>query len=145
MAGRPHEVLWLDGLEEAWFTLGRPQYLSVLQAASLVFSRPLAMEWNRRAELLVSLGLARKAIFDPWTTVADEDPLHVTQAALDHFCQRPDAPGSVVIPIGYEDRIPPFSGMIVWTLRYPHLAWSFPSKKRRVIGSYGIVPCAAKL
>jgi hypothetical protein len=145
MAGRPQEVLWLDGLEEAWFTLGHPQYLSALQAASSVFSRPLAVEWHRRAELLASLGLVRRAIFQPWATIADDDDrLHVTQAGLDSFCQRQGAPGSVVIPIEYEESTAPFSGMIVWTLHHPHHMLGFPTKKR-LIGSYAIVPCAPKL
>jgi hypothetical protein len=144
MAGRPKEVLWVDGLEEAWFTLGRPQYLSPLQAASAVFSRPLAMEWHRRAELLASLGLARNATFHPWATQADDDSLHVTQAGLDDFCQRPDAPGSVIIPFDYGELIAPFSGMIVWTLREPHRMLGLPAKSR-LIGSYGIIPCAARL
>jgi hypothetical protein len=142
MEGRPKEVLWLDGLEEAWLTLGRPQYLSALQAASSVFSRPLTVEWHQRAELLVSLGLARSSIFRPWATPADDDSLRVTQAGLDQFCRRQEAPGSVVIPFVVGESIVPFSGMIIWNLGQPHRMLGFPAKSR-LIGSYGIVPCAA--
>ncbi|HEY4846861.1 MAG TPA: hypothetical protein VIH87_03460 [Methylocella sp.] len=42
---RQGEVLWIGGLSEAWFFLGRPQWASPLQGGPIVFSAALAAKW----------------------------------------------------------------------------------------------------
>jgi hypothetical protein len=55
---RQGEVLWIDGLAEAWFVLGRPQWAAPLQGGPIIFSPILAAEWRRRVQLLMDLRLA---------------------------------------------------------------------------------------
>lgn len=44
-----------DAAPFAWFTLGRPNYLSLDQSAGVVFSRATALEVKRRSEILLPL------------------------------------------------------------------------------------------
>src|SRR2546430_8838822 len=55
---RQGEVLWIDGLNEAWFFLGRPQWASPLQGNPAIFSSALAAEWRKRMQDLMGLRLA---------------------------------------------------------------------------------------
>ncbi len=41
LASRPGEVLWVDGLTEAWYLAGRPQWASPQQGVSSIFSAEL--------------------------------------------------------------------------------------------------------
>ena len=144
-AGRKPEVLWLDDEADAWFALGRPQYFSPQQGVSIVFSRPLAGLWADRAGTLVGLGLVPRSVFAPWKLAADDDRIRVTQAAIDSFCARPDAPGLVIVP--RDGAVPALRDMVVWRLptplhrSHPHVS----SDDRRRIDGYGIVPCAPPL
>src|SRR3984893_6628470 len=54
---RQGEVLWIDGLSEAWFILGRPQWASPLQGNPAIFSSELAAEWRNRMQVLMDLRL----------------------------------------------------------------------------------------
>lgn len=54
------EVLWVDSRPEraamnTWMLLQRPNYLSETQAPNALFSRPAAMEMNRRADVISRL------------------------------------------------------------------------------------------
>ena len=56
------EVLWFDGPLYAWLLLERPNYISVLQTGTALFSRPAALEMQRREhEVLDFLYYARLA------------------------------------------------------------------------------------
>jgi hypothetical protein len=136
--------LWLDGLAEPWYALGRPQYLSPQQAVSIVFSRPLAMEWRRRAEALVALGLARTTIFRPWAPAGDDDRIHVTQETIDHFCARLDAPGVILMPIERGAPPPRIAGMVPWHLPSPrYIVERHSTDEWHIVTDYGMIPCAA--
>jgi hypothetical protein len=50
------EVLWLWNPLPTWLLLQRPSYLSLSQGAGLLFSRPLALEIDRRARTMHGLG-----------------------------------------------------------------------------------------
>jgi hypothetical protein len=71
---RQGEVLWIDGLAEAWFVLGRPQWASPLQGIPIIFSSPLAAEWRRQMQLLMDLRLADQKSFAPWSAPATRQP-----------------------------------------------------------------------
>jgi hypothetical protein len=143
-AGRSREVLWLDGLAEPWYALGRPQYLSPQQAVSIVFSRPLAMEWRRRAQALVALGLARTTIFKPWAPAGDDDRIHVTQEAIDRFCARLDAPGVILMPIERDTPPPRIAGMVPWHLPTPrYVVERHATDEWHIVTDYGMIPCGA--
>ena len=81
----------------AWFTLRRPNYLSIDQSAGVVFSRRTALEIARRAEVLRPLMFPDYRVLDkrhaakrhaashskgPW-------PRPLTIALLDHICADP--------------------------------------------------------
>jgi hypothetical protein len=77
----------------AWFTLGRPNYLSVNQSSGVVFSRATAMEVKRRSEVLAPLidpsykvmtFLARKA---GAREAPDDKDKPLTSAALIGLCR----------------------------------------------------------
>jgi len=51
IASRSGEVLWIDGLAEAWFLTGRPQWASPQQGVSTIFS-PGAREHVARADAI---------------------------------------------------------------------------------------------
>jgi MFS family permease len=79
----------------AWFTLGRPSYLSVDQSAGVVFSRATALEIRRRSEMLRPIGEPAYKILDrierqradPHKKVPEPPPL--TAAALTSICEDP--------------------------------------------------------
>jgi hypothetical protein len=79
----------------AWFTLGRPSYLSVDQSAGVVFSRATALEVRRRAEVLLPIGEPDYQILaqiqrnraKPDKKPAEPPPL--TAAALSSICRDP--------------------------------------------------------
>src|SRR5215510_1111644 len=71
---RQGEILWLTGNTEAWFWLGRANWLACIQGASIVFSRPLAMFFGERAKFLIELDLAGADVLEPWSHVAARYP-----------------------------------------------------------------------
>jgi hypothetical protein len=141
---RPGEILWLDGLTESWLLLGRPQWQSAQQAVSIVFSRPLAMEWRARTRLLMGLGLAQANSLTPWRPLDDPAPLQVSRHALATLCARPDAPSWIVAPLG--DGVPPPEVSFArWTLPVPFFAMrtkvdAFVWDR---IDGYAVIPCAS--
>lgn len=142
-AGHRQEVFWIGPRADAWFALRRPQYFTLQQGASIVFSRPLAREWMRRGDALIELGLVQKNVYSPWRPAATDDREKVTQAAIDGLCARPDAPGLVVFP--HSPREPGLRDMVFWPLPAPLFFgrdYVSGGEIERVEG-YGIVPCAA--
>jgi hypothetical protein len=99
VASRPGEVLWLDGEAEAWLVLGRANWITNLQGASIVFSRPLAAAWSERMNRLIAAGLASeidRAPFHPAGPRRLDAPPAGTIADL---CAAPDAPAWIVVPL----------------------------------------------
>ena len=141
------DVLWLDGMGEAWFSLRRPQYLSAQQAVSIVFSRPLAMEWRRRARLLVEAGLVRRSILRPFTTAADDDRPRVTADAIARFCRGAEAPGTIVLPVEAGAPPPRQAGVSLWLLPAPLYSYEahISSQEWHEITAYAAIPCAASV
>lgn len=143
-SGRPHEVLWLGGIAEPWFMLGWRQYFSPQQAVGIVFSRPLAMEWRRRADLLISLGLVHPDVFTPWKPLSDDDRIRPTATALERLCRRADAPGIIVVPQQDDVAAIERGGAITWSAP-PH-SWAAERRAspewHRVTG-WTALPCAA--
>ena len=123
-AGRSPEIFWVDGGSESWIALGRPQWLSHLQAVGIGFSRPLALEWQRRADIALAHGLVRPSVVH--RAVAG-DPLTMTEAGVRAFCALPGAPGAIVLP----PEAPVLPGLA-------GLSWRLGAA-----GTYRFVPCAA--
>ena len=141
---RSSEVLAIGGVSGAWFALGRPQYFSREQAASIVFSRPLAMEWRRRARVLRDLGLVPHNTFRPWDTMKSEDRIVVTAAKLAAFCARDDAPQTVVVPDRDDAPAPRLPGAAVWQAPSPQpFVENYDPPQWHVIRGWVVAPCAA--
>jgi hypothetical protein len=140
----PGEVFWVDGKSEAWFVLGRPQWGSMQQSASVVFSRKLAMLWRDRAQMLLDIGLMPANAFTPWKPVEDSAILKVTRAALAHVCIRDDAPVAVIFPLEKGAALPAGIPGSVWTPPHPHFVMDANDDMIwHEIDRYVAVPCAA--
>ena len=128
-AGRSSEVLWVDGGSESWFALGRPQWLSHLQAVGIVFSRPLAFEWHRRAEIAWAAGLVRPSLLRRPAT----DVPAMTAASIVSFCARSDAPGTIIFHWRPEEPALTTLAGPIWRPDGPQAS------------SYKIIPCAPQV
>lgn len=107
LSARKGEVLWLDGGFETWSLAGRPNWISVMQGAGAVFSRSLAMDWDRRVGLLIDLGLADERARDVFTDAgrtssAPARLMDLTDARLKRLCARTDAPAWLIAPASTE-------------------------------------------
>ncbi|MBV8849238.1 MAG: hypothetical protein JOZ16_06595 [Methylobacteriaceae bacterium] len=116
---RPGEVLWVGGTAESWYLLGRPQWASALQPVSSVFSRPLAMLWRERAQILLDYGFAPRNIFEPRMLIDVSAVLNVTAEALASFCARDDAPVAVIFPVERNESVPEGVHASIWTPPHP--------------------------
>jgi hypothetical protein len=147
IAQRPGEVLWLDGLSEAWYLTGRPQWASPQQGASTVFSAELAHKWYARMRFLMAQGLANKAAvssFDQPPAAADLGRL--TKANVEQLCARPDAPAWIIAPLFKDTIIPPGFETHEWRLPQPNFVMTDESRFYgwQRIGAYAILACASK-
>jgi hypothetical protein len=82
------DVLWIDGLAEAWFMLGRPQWVSPLQGIPIIFSPILANEWRDRTQDLMSLRLADQKTFERWSEPRRADRPELSLASVKQLCAR---------------------------------------------------------
>ncbi|MGH6819934.1 MAG: hypothetical protein ACREDU_03615, partial [Methylocella sp.] len=89
---RQGEVLWIDGISEAWFFLGRPQWASPLQGVPIIFSSALAAEWRNRTQVLMDLRLADQKIFAPFSAPLSADLPRLSREGVRRLCAREDAP-----------------------------------------------------
>ncbi len=139
--GRPTDVLWIDGIAEPWFLLRQAQWMSSQQAVGIVFSRPLAIEWRRRADSLLALGLARKAIFEPWNVMADDDRTRVGADTVAAFCRRDDAPGLVIVPLGEGRPALDLPGSVVWPVPAGWVVDSYATPEWRETNGLQAIAC----
>ncbi len=143
IAQRPGEVLWIDGLAEPWFVLGRPQWASPLQGAPIIFSDMLAIEWRRRMQLLICASRIKKA--------SRHGP--IPRAPMCHACRKTECAGSVgarTRPHGSSAPVEhckaPGVDMTVWPLPKPHFLMTKLDADYgwRRIDAYGVIACAKK-
>jgi hypothetical protein len=142
---RPGEVLWVDAKSETWQVLGRAQWGSAQQSASVVFSRPLAMLWRERAQALLDNGLIQANVFLPWTST-DTSPIpNVTRRALDNICARDDAPVAIVFPLEAGKPMPADVTGALWKLPHPRFLREISEKNIwHEVDRYAAVSCAEK-
>jgi hypothetical protein len=140
----PGEVLWVGGSAESWYLLGRPQWASALQPVSAVFSRPLAMLWRERAQVLLDNGLAPRNIFEPRKSIDDSAVLDISGDALNAICARADAPVAVIFPVERKKPLPDDFHASIWTPPHPRYVTDANDKMVwHEIDRYAGVPCAA--
>jgi len=153
LATRPGEVLWLDGRFETWTFAGRPNWISTMQGAGIVFSRPLAMTWDERVRLLIDLELAENGVRAPFTVegrTSNEEPTltNVTAVKLARLCAAPDAPAWVIAPDAVVDESKVSSRRwrpIHWTAPGPKyaFAWDGSAITWTTRQTYVVIPCAS--
>lgn len=149
-AGRPREILWADGQVQAWYVLGRPQYMAEPQSFGMVFSERLATEWTRRARVAIAAGLARPRIITPWVPPSRDAAAWLPDTNMEAeqiaaFCGRPDAPGVIALPL--KTGAPPIAvpDMFEWRLpQHVFMAQRDTPGKLAEIEGFGFVPCAQR-
>jgi hypothetical protein len=108
VASRPGEVLWVGESQASWVWLGRPSWVSYLQGAGNVFSRPLTMIWRDRILALLDVGWIAPSVFTRWmSTASPEIPLpDFTHEKIARICARPDAPAWILGGVESADALP---------------------------------------
>lgn len=143
--GRPGEVLWVGAKSEGWQVLGRPEWGSVQQSASVVFSRQLAMLWRARAEALLDNGLIQANVFAPWQSTDTSVSPNVTGAALARICGRNDGPVAIIFPLEKNQPLPAGVTAAIWTLPHPRFLIDINEKNIwHEVDRYAAVACADK-
>jgi hypothetical protein len=99
VATRPGEVLWIGGGPEAWLLLGRPNWITAMQGASVVFSRPLALIWSERIRRLLALDLATPDDYTAFVSTVTDPLPHLTGTSVGRLCAAADAPTWIVAPL----------------------------------------------
>ena len=139
------EILAIGGMTSSWFVLHRPQYFSPEQGASIVFSRPLALEWRRRARILLETGLVPRNALRPWEPLSAADPVVVTADKIGALCRRADAPAAVIVPDRDDAPAPALPGGVAWTAPSPLvIAGNEQPPEWHVIRGWVVAPCAAR-
>lgn len=143
VAARPGPVLWLDGEAEAWLVLGRPNWITNLQGAGIVFSRPLALAWDARIGRMIGSGLASEIDRAPFHPPGPRRPDAPPASALAELCAAPDAPAWIVVPLTEGQALPGHHGIfrlpapVTKLVAVPEgLAW------RRIVAE-GLLTCGA--
>ena len=140
---REGEVYWIGGIRESWSWLERPQWLSPVQGAGLVFSRDLAVLYQARSNRAVAAGLAASSGPAPLsdTTMSVERPNRFV--GLPTFCAATDAPAWVVAPLQAGETPPIGLDAVEWVAPIVRLvpvdkagllSWTFLSR-------YAVIPC----
>ncbi|WP_219319653.1 hypothetical protein [Methylovirgula sp. HY1] len=144
IASRPGEILWVDGLAEAWYLAGRPQWASPEQGVSTIFSATLAHDWRARMRFLIAEGLAAKNGIATIKTASTADLPRLTKANVTHLCARPDAPAWIVAPVNKDTIIPPGLGTHEWHLPQPNFRMTEEPHNYawHRIDAYAILACA---
>ena len=143
IGSRGGEVLWVDGLAEAWFLTGRPQWASRQQGVSTIFSPELTRKWRERMEFLVRKGLAEKKALTAEHFPSAADLPKLSHDAIVDLCARADAPAFVIAPIAEGAELPPGSEAQYWRFRPNfHMTEESNGYAWQRISGYAVLPCA---
>jgi hypothetical protein len=144
IAGRPGEILWIDGRAESWRLAGRPEWASAQQGVSTIFSADLARLWQPRMQFLIDHNLADKKDMVTGEVPSAAELPRVTAANRAVLCKRPDAPAWIVAPFGPDFIIPP--GLAAHEWRPPQPSFKLTEGPdgygwERIDG-YAVIACA---
>lgn len=144
IAGRDGEVLWVDGLSEAWFLTGRPQWASAQQGVSTIFSTALTEEWRERMQFLIRERLAERKALSVAHFPSSADLPRLTEAGVAALCARPDAPAFIIAPVEDGAAIPPQLKPQYWRLDPPNFRMTEETDSYgwKRISAYAVLPCA---
>jgi hypothetical protein len=141
---RPGEVLWLQGGFPTWSWGGRANWVSGLQGGGTVFSRPLAIAWDRRLQRLIDLDLVGDVVRKPFPARQDTHNPVLSERKLARLCAAADAPAWVVVPLSGGTVVPDALQPIIW--RAPASAFAPIYDGRQFIwkrtDEYAVVPCS---
>ncbi|MFY8209001.1 MAG: hypothetical protein ACOVOE_06675 [Caulobacter sp.] len=143
MASRPGEVLWLAGDVEPWIVAGRASWISKVQSAGVVFSRPLAMALHDRVARVEAAGLAGPDWIRPLLMDALKPP-PPTPEKVRAFCAASDAPAWIVSPLwDGEGALDPGLKARVWSPAAPYAEDLSDASGRRWMTAhrYAVIPC----
>ncbi len=98
VAAHPGEVLWLGESQAPWVWLSRPNWVSLVQGASNVFSRSLTMVWRDRALALLDVDWIQPGVFTPWLPRVSADSAFpdFSREKIHKICARSDAPAWIL-------------------------------------------------
>ena len=129
IATKAGEVYWAHGSIEAWYGLGRPNWLTSIQGAGIVFSRDETFFWKDRAERAVALGFESRKMIQPFgLNTAQAEPT-IDASRLRKFCANVDAPAWVVWPL-HDNEAPPSD-------LHPRAIWRSPLSFADFVGKDG--------
>ncbi|MDB5511594.1 MAG: hypothetical protein JWR08_1077 [Enterovirga sp.] len=98
-------VLWLrHGAGRAWALAGRPNWISYIQGASMVFSRDLAAMWQTRMDRLLDARLGDGS--DRTPHISGESSLEPSARDFVRICAGSGAPVAVIVPLEHGIRVP---------------------------------------
>ncbi len=143
---RQGEVLWIDGQAEAWFILGRPQWVSPLQGNPTIFSSALAAEWRNRMQILMDLRLADQKSFAALSAPLSADIARLSQEGVRRLCAREDAPVWIIAPLEHGKEPPAGIEMKLWRLPEPQFQLTKGDGKYiwRRIDAFEVIACAGQ-
>jgi hypothetical protein len=153
IGGHDGDVLWIGGGFATWSLAGRPNWVSRLQGASAIFSRPLAESWDKRARLLTDLGVVDQRLRSPFGMVrqmSNEEPSlrNLDDARLQKLCASANAPAWLIAPAA----VVRGGGLSAarWAPRYwtapatkPSFVWNGETVTWTGIKDYAVIPCAS--
>jgi hypothetical protein len=143
---RQGEVLWIGGLAEIWFVLGRPQWASPLQGNPTIFSSALAAEWRNWMQVLMDLRLVDQKSFAPLSAPGSADLPRLSLEEVRRLCVWHDAPAWIIARHEHGKEIPAGIEMKYWQFLEPQFQLS------KGAGAYvwwrtdafGVIPCAGQ-
>jgi hypothetical protein len=143
MSARPGDVLWLAGDVEPWIVAGRPSWISKVQSAGVVFSRPLAVALHDRVARVEAAGLAGRDWIRPLMMDALKPPTPRLEKVR-AFCAAPDAPAWIVSPLWEgEGALDPRLGARAWSSKAAYAEDLTDAAGRRWMTArrYAVIPC----
>ena len=144
VATKEGEVFWLGGTRESWLWLHRPQWLSGIQGAGLVFSRQLALRYHDRAQRAVEAGLDNGGILNPWADRL-EDLTQLDVGKVKAFCSVADAPAWIIAPVHLDREAANRLGATSWTAPVSKLSPKIEPEGKvtwQPVSDYSVIPCA---
>jgi hypothetical protein len=94
----PKGVVWVGDSIAPIFWAGRSTWVNGMQGTAGAFSRPLAIQWDARSELLLTNGLMTQQERDPVRSSDNElDPARIARGIVT-VCKNRDGPDAIVVP-----------------------------------------------
>ncbi len=141
----PNGVLWISDDVTPWYLLSRATWMNDLQGSVGTFSRPLAIEWNRRADAEARSGLRPLTTGNSWTQYMGmlAKPPGRIKAEAAQLCHAGEGPSAIIFD-GDLSRAFGRSAAVVWHAPAEARLLSFSSGHFRFahFSDYTVVHCS---